>query len=219
MPARLDLGRLGEGGAAVPAVLHKLVRSRTRQAASQSGGAPTNTLRQRLASGDEAKQLEILLSHIRGQVAAILGHGSPEAIDADRGFLEMGLDSLTSVEFRNSLNEATGLRLPPTTLFDYPTPSQLASMLRSTLAPEAVPSELPQALVAELDRLESNLATVVPDVRAALATRIQGFLLKLNGAEGAEGTEGERAQGSAVKIDAATDDEIFDFIDNELGLS
>ncbi|WP_338320464.1 SDR family NAD(P)-dependent oxidoreductase, partial [Streptomyces lonarensis] len=215
VPARLDVGRLGEGDAHVPAVLHKLVRSRTRRAAQGDASAP-GTLRQRLASGDEAKQLEILLSYLRGQVAAILGHGSPDAIDVDRGFLEMGLDSLTTVEFRNNLNEATGLRLPPTTLFDYPTPTQLAAMLRAEMAPESAPAELPQVLVAELDRLESSLHTVVPDIRTALAARLQGFLLKLNGTGGAEGEQG---QGSAMKIDAATDDEIFDFIDNELGLS
>ncbi|UCM87945.1 type I polyketide synthase [Streptomyces marincola] len=210
VPARLDLARLGEGEAPVPAVLHGLVRPRARRAAHNGAGEAV-TLRQRLAGVGEAEQLDILLSWIRAQVAAILGLGSPDAIDAEGGFLDIGLDSLTSVEFRNNLNQATGLRLPPTTLFDYPTPAQLAAMLRVELAPEEAPAAgLPPALVAELDRLEASLPTVVPDVRTALAARVQAFLHKLDAAD---------PQGPGMRIDAATDDEIFDFIDNELGLS
>ncbi|MGA4838242.1 SDR family NAD(P)-dependent oxidoreductase [Streptomyces sp. G45] len=215
VPARLNLARLGEGGAPVPPVLQGLVRSRTRKAAAQGGAADPDTLRQRLAPHDEATQLEILLSYIQGQVAAILGHGSPDAIDVDSGFLEMGLDSLTSVEFRNNLNQATGLRLPPTTLFDHPTPVQLAAMLRAELAPEQTAADAgPDPLVAELDRLESGLRSAVPGVRTAVAARMRELLLTLDVPEGA----GAKPEGAGVELDAATDDEIFDFIDNELGL-
>ncbi|EFL28160.1 modular polyketide synthase [Streptomyces himastatinicus ATCC 53653] len=199
-------------------MLQGLVRSRARRAAATGGAAAPDTLRQRIAPHDEATQLDILLTYIRGQVAAVLGHGSPDAIDADSGFLEMGLDSLTTVEFRNNLNHATGLRLPPTTLFDYPTPVQLASMLRAELAPVRAPDEVPQALVAELDRLESSLRTAVPGVRTAVAARMQALLLKLDG-PGPEGADPEQPGAEGVTIESATDDEIFDFIDNELGLS
>ncbi|XCX49649.1 SDR family NAD(P)-dependent oxidoreductase [Streptomyces phytohabitans] len=220
VPAKLDLARMGEGDATVPPVLHGLVRSRTRRAAQGGGDTGTVTLRQRLVGQDEAQQLDLLLTYIRGQVAAILGHSSPEAIDANLGFLEMGLDSLTNVEFRNNLNRAADLRLPPTTLFDYPTPAELAAMLREELAPEpsaavaptAATEEVPDALVAELDRLESRLEGVVPGARTAVAARVQALLLKLDGAAGAE------APGSSVDVGVASDDDLFDYIDNELGL-
>ncbi|MFD7506093.1 SDR family NAD(P)-dependent oxidoreductase, partial [Streptomyces sp. NPDC059850] len=218
VPARLDLARLGGGDAPIPVVLQGLVRSRARRAAATGGATGSDTLRQRLAPHDESTQLDILLTYIRGQVAAVLGHGSPDAIDADSGFLEMGLDSLTTVEFRNNLNHATGLRLPPTALFDYPTPVQLAAMLRAELAPDRAPDEVPQPLVAELDRLESGLRTAVPGVRTAIAARMQALLQTLEGLETEDaGAAGPGAEG--VTIESATDDEIFDFIDNELGLS
>jgi acyl carrier protein len=59
----------------------------------------------------------------------VLGHSSPQALGADKAFRELGVDSLTAIEIRNQLAGATGLSLPTSLVFDYPTPRVLASHL------------------------------------------------------------------------------------------
>jgi thioesterase domain-containing protein/acyl carrier protein len=100
-------------------------------------------LRELLARADEAGRESLLGDLVRAEVAAVLGHESPQAIETEASFLELGFDSLTIVEFRNRVNAATGLRLPASVLADCPTPARLARRLRAELAggPDPAPGE------------------------------------------------------------------------------
>jgi NADP-dependent 3-hydroxy acid dehydrogenase YdfG/acyl carrier protein len=196
---------------AVPSVLRDLVRPAARRG-TRADRPSADVLVRRLAGLSEPEQDGLLLELVCRTVAAVLGYGGPDAVEPARAFGELGFDSLTAVEFRNRLDEATGLRLPATAIFDHPTPSHLAARLRTELlgAAETGPSAL--TVFAELDRMESALSAFAEDTvaRSRLVVRLKDFLAKL-----AEETDG-RVAGS---IESASDDEVFAFIDNELGIS
>ncbi|MEE6271025.1 SDR family NAD(P)-dependent oxidoreductase, partial [Streptomyces diastatochromogenes] len=131
VPVRLDLPVLRAQGE-VPPLLRSLIRVRARRAAG-AGSATANDLAQRLGRLDEEGRQELVLDLVRGQVARVLGHATGDDVDAGRAFRDLGFDSLTAVELRNRLNTATGLRLPATLVFDYPTVRHLATHLRDEL--------------------------------------------------------------------------------------
>jgi NADPH:quinone reductase-like Zn-dependent oxidoreductase/acyl carrier protein len=134
VPVKLDIAGLRAGaarGTEPPALLRGLIGTPARRSASMA--EPSQALRQQLARLEPAEQLQVLTDLVRGQVAAVLGHPSAEAVEGGREFFEMGFDSLTAVELRNRLHTATGLRLPATLVFDYPTAAALARQLQAAL--------------------------------------------------------------------------------------
>ncbi|MFF8563303.1 SDR family NAD(P)-dependent oxidoreductase, partial [Streptomyces albidoflavus] len=135
LPAALDLGARRGGREPVPALLRGLIRTSTTRRKAESAAAPDGaTLGRRLAGlGDPDRAEQLLLDLVRGHAAAVLGHGSPEAIDPGRAFKDVGFDSLTAVELRNRVAAASGLRLPATLVFDHPSPLSLARHLRAAL--------------------------------------------------------------------------------------
>ncbi|MDT8909784.1 type I polyketide synthase [Amycolatopsis sp. PS_44_ISF1] len=133
VPVKLDFAALRSGP--VPAPFRGLARpgrSQARKASTVDGG-----LTGRLAGLAPADREALLVEVVRGQVAVVLGYDGPEAVRPDTAFKDTGFDSLTSVELRNRLHEATGSKLPATLVFDYPTPLAVARYLDTRLGPAA----------------------------------------------------------------------------------
>ncbi|WP_456302512.1 SDR family NAD(P)-dependent oxidoreductase [Streptomyces niveus] len=130
MPAAIDLGAMARSGR-VPPQLRGLVRPSRRLARAASTASAA--LRTTLAGLTPDERTAALLDVVTEQAGAVLG---TDEIEPQLAFSELGFDSLTAVEFRNRLNEVTGLRLPATLIFDHPSPSVLAVQLSGQLAPE-----------------------------------------------------------------------------------
>ncbi|WP_103355950.1 type I polyketide synthase [Amycolatopsis sp. CA-128772] len=208
LPLQLDPAAL-DAQPGLPPLFASLVRAPARRSASVAADEPSGpALAERLAAVPVAERGEFLLDVVRGHVATVLGHGSAADVEGSRGFLDLGFDSLTAVELRNRLTAESGLRLPATLIFDHPSPADLAAHLRAGLAPAAVDADA--AVLAELDRLERLLEGAGDSVSRRVTARLETLLARRRSAAGEDGD---------AELDSATDDEIFDLIDNELGLS
>ncbi|WP_417801428.1 type I polyketide synthase [Streptosporangium amethystogenes] len=132
VPLRVDVEVLRGRGGEVPALLRGLVPAR-RPVRAAAGGGGEGGLRRRLTGLDVGERERALEELVRRQVAVVLGHASGDAVEPDRAFSKMGLDSLAAVELRNQLAAATGLSLPATLVFDYPTSYSVAEFLYGEL--------------------------------------------------------------------------------------
>jgi acyl transferase domain-containing protein len=133
VPAQLDLTALrakaGSGDLA-RLFLGLVPAARVETAGDDEGPA---TLTRRLRDLPPTDGHRVMLELVAEHVAPVLGHATPDVIDPDREFSDMGFDSLAGVEFRNRLAKATGLRLPASLTFDHPTPPALADHLLTLL--------------------------------------------------------------------------------------
>jgi malonyl CoA-acyl carrier protein transacylase/acyl carrier protein/methylmalonyl-CoA mutase cobalamin-binding subunit len=210
VPVKLDLRAVradAAAGGGVPHLLRGLVRT-GRQLAQTTAGGGEQRLADRLAGLTAGKQEALLLDMVRTQAAVVLGHSGPEQVRPDTAFNEAGFDSLTSVELRNRLREASGLKLPATLVFDHPTPAALAGYLRDELAvDEASPAD---AVLAGLAGLEAAIESAAPDeeARERITVRLRE-LLRAAETAGGPGTGQGGADPSHEDLETASDEELF----------
>ena len=108
-------------------------RMRTNRKQRAPGGS-SRTLAAAVGSTRSAEHEAFMLQQVQEAVAAVLGSAD---IDPQQLLMAAGLDSLSSVELRNSLEGKLGLELPTTLVFDYPTMAALAGFLASKIQPAA----------------------------------------------------------------------------------
>jgi acyl transferase domain-containing protein/NADPH:quinone reductase-like Zn-dependent oxidoreductase/acyl carrier protein len=206
LPVSVDtagLKTLADAGA-LPPILSGLVPRR-----GERRSAPTVSLADRLAALPRAEHEATVLEMVRGEAAAVLGHSSAGEVPIDRPFNELGFDSLAAVEMRNRLGLATGLRVPATVVFDYPTAAALADYLLSEIGEAGKASA-----DAELGRLEAALSAIPADDpgRSGLAAHLRALAADLEGAAAAGNGDSE-----IDRLESASDEELLGFIDEQVG--
>ncbi|QES45033.1 beta-ketoacyl synthase [Streptomyces venezuelae] len=230
----------------LPAPLRGLAAPRAQARRTAADRTPPTDWSARLASLSAAEQLRLLTEAVRTHAAAVLGRTDPEALRGDATFKQLGLDSLTAVELRNRLVADTGLRLPTALVFRHPTPAAVATHLRERLtaggerpnggkaaAPASAGPPAPDAVLDDLTRMESSLATLATRLphgeSGEITSRLEALLAHWKAANvTADGTpsgtnntsrNGTSDDDSAAdRLKVASADQIFDFIDNELGV-
>ncbi|MFB7977703.1 SDR family NAD(P)-dependent oxidoreductase [Streptomyces vinaceus] len=149
VPLRVDTATL-RTRSDLPALLRALAPQPTRSATrTAERGTDPAALVERLSALPAKEREQELLDVVRAHAAAVLGHAGQDAVRADRGFLDLGFDSLTALELRNRLGALTGSRLTPTLIFDYPSPVKLATHLRELLFGAEEPEDDLSAATAE----------------------------------------------------------------------
>ncbi len=186
-------------------ILGDLAQASVRRVSDGSGGV----LAALLDAAPAEEHSAIVLAFLREQVAAALGHASPESVDVDATFQELGFDSLGVVYLRNRLIATTGLQFPATLVFSYPTPVALAAHLHERVAASGA-GESPDERIHQLG--EALLAGGLDhEERTRLALRLRAVADEL---QREELQDGEREV--LEQIEAASATELFEMYDNAM---
>ncbi|MFH8791154.1 type I polyketide synthase [Streptomyces sp. NPDC017941] len=215
VPVLLDTATL-RGQAAdgtLPPILRGLVRTPARRVTAAPATASA-TFTDTVAGQSAADREQTVLDLVCAQVAAVLGHSAGTQVDPGRALQDLGFDSLTSVELRNRLTAATGIRLPSTLVFDHPSAAAITRHVL-TLLPSAE-AEAETGVLDQLDRLESTLLALGDDGTATkVDLRLRALLARWSDARADDAAEDAESD----DLSAATDDELFGYLDNELETS
>ncbi|WP_432648628.1 acyl carrier protein [Mycobacterium tuberculosis] len=134
----------------LPPLFSGLASAPTRRQVDDSVAAASRNRRSRIAcTGCEAEQHAVLPGLVRLHRHRASGNITPEAIDPDKAFQDLGFDSLTAVEMRNRLEIHHRPFTFTTLIFDYRR-NRLASYIRTRLAVTSheikhTPAVLPRA--------------------------------------------------------------------------
>nr|WP_034592965.1 SDR family NAD(P)-dependent oxidoreductase [Hamadaea tsunoensis] len=179
-------------------------------AAPVVAAAPEAALELRLQGLTAAERSREVLRLVRTEVALVLGHDDPRAVEPARAFADLGFDSVTAVDLSTRLGRATGVALPATAVFDYASPQALAAHLDGELGRELGGAA---SVLTDLDRLEAGLADLTPEEldRANVAARLRALAARLENA----GSPVDGA-GLASLLDGASTQDVLDLLDKEL---
>ena len=208
----LDFGALraqARAGDLAP-LYSSLVRAPARRVDGDAG-----SLARRLAAVPEAEREGVATELVAEHVAAILGWASAGSIDPETPFKDLGFDSLGAVELRNRLSQATGLKLPSTLIFDYPTTAAVGAYVCTVVDPSAAAgAEVEEAI----DRLRGMLDLLDRKQREKPHARLRSVLAQDGvDAPAAADVDADGKADADERIRSASAAEILEIVNEEIG--
>ncbi len=137
VPARPDLWAGQAAGRGVPPLLRGLVRSRRRVVQAQAGARDELRWADLLRGQSGEARKKTMFDLVQAQVAEVLGLDLDQPVPGDRGFFELGLDSLMALELSRRIGKHVGTSLTPAGIFGNPTPEALTEHLLDRLDSDA----------------------------------------------------------------------------------
>ncbi|OKJ85153.1 type I polyketide synthase, partial [Streptomyces sp. CB02400] len=220
IPVKLDLGavrREAERSGDVPALFRSLVRARQRRAGAAA--AAPGALRDRLLALPEEERHASVLEVVRREVAVVLGMADAASVGAQQVLKDLGIDSVMAVELRRRLSAETGVSLPATLAFDYPTPTAIAGLLLDKLALGGAGSGVsaPRLTKNQIDALVELLRSATPEQLATQGLVASFVDLHAALSKTAVAEPGEPEMDAADVADSSQED-LLDFLDRKFGV-
>ncbi|MFC4376080.1 type I polyketide synthase, partial [Nocardia halotolerans] len=166
-----------------------------------------------LAELPDRARRKVLQQQVIAHASAAVGYDDPARLALDATFQELGFDSIALVKTVRRLSEATGVRLPTTVIFDHPTPQQLALFLDQEIVSRRDGAS-PAGGEGHLGHVEDWFRGLDPGSDEYLAA-----LRRLTELVGAARLSAPGADAESADLAELSDDELFEFVDDELGLS
>jgi acyl transferase domain-containing protein len=136
--------------------------------AAEPAASPGPFLPDVLKEAPEERRRALVLQHVRRAALTVLGVPPSHALDDDQGLRDAGLDSLMALELKNRLQAATGLTLPTTLAFDYPTTAALTDFLAGLLGVTTPAIADVRPAPAQMGLATADIESISEDEAAAL---------------------------------------------------
>ncbi len=138
-------------------------------------------LLEQLASSDEIKRQELMVSYIREKVVKVLGLDESQHLDLQKPLNEMGLNSLSNIDLKNRIDTEIGVNLPIEIFLSGSNIHQLVNILLEQLTSKSIATNDVIDLEAEviLDHAiypEHNYDSFITEPTAIFLTGATGFL-------------------------------------------
>jgi acyl carrier protein len=106
-----------------------------------------------LRKANVANRRKILVEYVESEICQVLGYElGKQSFEEDQGFFELGMNSLTAIEFKNKLQDTLDCQLSSTLTFDYPTIAKLVNYLDSeVISSEDKQQDTPVEIIEEDD--------------------------------------------------------------------